>query len=82
MGMHISRHLKEEQKCTTDKQLWVISNYTTKELKIKAVLKFKTILDALLCMYYLVKYNFLFQAKIRILPLYIVTVHLVMFSTV
>ena len=38
-------HIKEEQTWATDKWLGVI----TKELKIKAVLSLKTILDALLC---------------------------------
>ena len=43
MGIHISKHLKEEFAWPIDKWLWVIRNtlfensYTTKELKNKAV---------------------------------------------
>ena len=49
VGIHVSRHLKEELAWAIDKWLWIISNimlfktviYTTKELKNKAVLNLK-----------------------------------------
>ena len=41
MGIHISRHLKEEQTWATDKWLAVIIINTTKEPMIKAVLSLK-----------------------------------------
>ena len=41
MGIHVLRHLKEELAWAKDKQLWVISNYTTEEQTNKATLSLK-----------------------------------------
>ena len=55
MGVHIQRHLKEEQAEAIDKWLVVVSNnnvilnsYGTRKLN-KAIFNFKTILYVLLC---------------------------------